>query len=325
MDTWGFGPHDVYQANLTKSGMNRKNTKLSSPPGWHGTATPLGAPYMAFTPMFKNGWGDVDKVAFTQQRLPDSAWFEHGAASVHSDWWEHDAAAVHASAEGCASDIALQMTGDIVDDQSDSEPDPKESHVPNIPLPRFVLTGDKRDTTYDSGSTTYDSRSSTNESGISEDQVPPPPPRPPIPAHESFDQEGIGCLSLGSAGHPTNCAAACKYIKKKRGCRDGARCRYCHLCQWHHLSRWRKTKNEDINSAPDQIEVEYAEPKDVSTQVDMPSVEGRVGKPGCPPSVGSIDHPFGCGPACRYTWRMSGCRSGETCFCCHLCQWSRHL
>jgi len=36
--------------------------------------------------------------------------------------------------------------------------------------------------------------------------------------------------STGSIGHPFSCAAACKYIKKSRGCKDGADCDRCHLC-----------------------------------------------------------------------------------------------
>mmetsp|Transcript_81898 Transcript_81898/g.211002 ORF Transcript_81898/g.211002 Transcript_81898/m.211002 type:complete len:323 (+) Transcript_81898:47-1015(+) len=38
--------------------------------------------------------------------------------------------------------------------------------------------------------------------------------------------------SRGSSGHPRQCAAACKYVRKKHGCRDGADCPQCHLC-WH--------------------------------------------------------------------------------------------
>eukprot|EP00419_Tripos_fusus_P058697 CAMPEP_0172917218 /NCGR_PEP_ID=MMETSP1075-20121228/197892_1 /TAXON_ID=2916 /ORGANISM="Ceratium fusus, Strain PA161109" /LENGTH=219 /DNA_ID=CAMNT_0013776649 /DNA_START=1 /DNA_END=657 /DNA_ORIENTATION=- len=38
--------------------------------------------------------------------------------------------------------------------------------------------------------------------------------------------------SLGSIGHPVSCAKACKFIMKKRGCKDGALCDHCHLCEW---------------------------------------------------------------------------------------------
>merc|ERR1740123_1971089 len=39
-------------------------------------------------------------------------------------------------------------------------------------------------------------------------------------------------VSKGSIGHPFSCAKACKYAKKKRGCKDGDLCDHCHLCDW---------------------------------------------------------------------------------------------
>jgi len=38
--------------------------------------------------------------------------------------------------------------------------------------------------------------------------------------------------SIGSAGHPHSCAAACKYARKQRGCKEGRMCDRCHLCTW---------------------------------------------------------------------------------------------
>jgi len=38
--------------------------------------------------------------------------------------------------------------------------------------------------------------------------------------------------SVGSIGHPHCCAQACKYVKRKSGCRDGSQCPNCHLCHW---------------------------------------------------------------------------------------------
>mmetsp|Transcript_30944 Transcript_30944/g.72166 ORF Transcript_30944/g.72166 Transcript_30944/m.72166 type:complete len:530 (-) Transcript_30944:228-1817(-) len=46
--------------------------------------------------------------------------------------------------------------------------------------------------------------------------------------HES----GTGAPSVGSVGHPYACASACRYVKRKGGCRDGANCPNCHLCFW---------------------------------------------------------------------------------------------
>jgi len=38
--------------------------------------------------------------------------------------------------------------------------------------------------------------------------------------------------SVGTLGHPHTCAGACKYVKRKSGCRNGAQCLDCHLCHW---------------------------------------------------------------------------------------------
>jgi len=39
-------------------------------------------------------------------------------------------------------------------------------------------------------------------------------------------------LSIGTRGHPHSCAGACRYIRRKTGCRDGAACPNCHACIW---------------------------------------------------------------------------------------------
>lgn len=43
--------------------------------------------------------------------------------------------------------------------------------------------------------------------------------------------------SPGSVGHPFQCAEACKYHTKPRGCKDGAACDRCHLCVWRAPAR----------------------------------------------------------------------------------------
>jgi len=40
-------------------------------------------------------------------------------------------------------------------------------------------------------------------------------------------------VSRGSVGHPHHCKEACKFVNKKRGCKDGAACDHCHLCAWN--------------------------------------------------------------------------------------------
>ena len=38
---------------------------------------------------------------------------------------------------------------------------------------------------------------------------------------------------------------------------------------------------------------------------------------------GSLNHPDGCGQACKYVHRKGGCRDGQSCPNCHFCQWTR--
>eukprot|EP00439_Symbiodinium_sp_Y106_P087040 s244_g38.t1 len=78
--------------------------------------------------------------------------------------------------------------------------------------------------------------------------LPPPTPhsvqRPakdprfrPIPdrANVVISKGPLG-FAFRSVGHPFACAAACKYVKRKGGCRDGANCLLCHECFWSKTS-----------------------------------------------------------------------------------------
>jgi hypothetical protein len=63
--------------------------------------------------------------------------------------------------------------------------------------------------------------------------------------------------SRGSIGHPFSCAAACKYIKKPRGCKDGSDCERCHLCAFRN-SKHKKTagsKEEAQTDSPPTAQV----------------------------------------------------------------------
>lgn len=46
-----------------------------------------------------------------------------------------------------------------------------------------------------------------------------------------------GVLSVGSVGHPYTCKEPCKYVRKSRGCKDGAKCDRCHACIWSYYRR----------------------------------------------------------------------------------------
>lgn len=139
-------------------------------------------------------------------------------------------------------------------------------------------------------------------------QVPPPPPPPPPPGlslppgvwrepaatrtPEEYPVENVTQLSVGSVGHPRHCAGACRYVKRKGGCREGERCPHCHLCFW---SRQAEKDGSDFLSV----------------------------RPVAPVSVGTKGHPHSCGTPCKYARRKGGCRDGTDCRNCHACVWSR--
>jgi len=50
--------------------------------------------------------------------------------------------------------------------------------------------------------------------------------------HCSEHMSLVADYSVGSVGHPHSCAAACKYARKPRGCKEGKMCDRCHLCFW---------------------------------------------------------------------------------------------
>jgi hypothetical protein len=156
-------------------------------------------------------------------------------------------------------------------------------------------------------------------------QVMPPPGLSPLSAGEkscvqsSLEAQSASelCTSLGSFGHPYRCAAACRYIKRKGGCKNGASCPECHLCFWQ-----RK---------PSSQQVEFSQAPQFFAASDSAETcpEGKVDDitRGADfydsPSLGSVNHPHGCATACRYIYRKGGCRLGKSCLDCHLCHWRR--
>jgi len=57
--------------------------------------------------------------------------------------------------------------------------------------------------------------------------------------------------SKGSIGHPSCCAQPCKYVKKQRGCKDGADCVRCHLCVFKN-SKSKKPSSSSQEEAPNE-------------------------------------------------------------------------
>lgn len=45
-------------------------------------------------------------------------------------------------------------------------------------------------------------------------------------------QESVVLMSLGTQDHPYGCGEACKHVRRKTGCKEGAKCLRCHKCVW---------------------------------------------------------------------------------------------
>eukprot|EP00928_Gymnodinium_smaydae_P079292 TRINITY_DN6325_c0_g1_i1.p1 TRINITY_DN6325_c0_g1~~TRINITY_DN6325_c0_g1_i1.p1 ORF type:complete len:506 (+),score=26.54 TRINITY_DN6325_c0_g1_i1:71-1519(+) len=57
--------------------------------------------------------------------------------------------------------------------------------------------------------------------------------------------------------------------------------------------------------------------------VPVPFTAGQPQSPDGVPSMGSIGHPFTCGPACKYALKDKGCKDGYQCDRCHICVWKK--
>lgn len=134
-------------------------------------------------------------------------------------------------------------------------------------------------------------------------------------------------ISVGSIGHPHACAPACRYVKRRGGCRDGVTCTNCHMCFWRRVSPLETVPPpprpyEDI-ARPDQIpqcspcERALSPSGAVRASVDA----AALGLP----SAGTWGHPHRCGLPCKYVRRKTGCRDGLDCRKCHRCHWQRGL
>jgi len=126
--------------------------------------------------------------------------------------------------------------------------------------------------------------------------------------------------SVGSKGHPHSCAAPCKYVKRKVGCRMGANCQLCHLCFWQRHSTAQNSQEQPQDREPldppaAEVESQPLSPKEKEDETGAFEV-GLA-------SIGSRNHPFGCAPACKHVRRKGGCREGAKCPNCHECRWRR--
>mmetsp|Transcript_64079 Transcript_64079/g.152821 ORF Transcript_64079/g.152821 Transcript_64079/m.152821 type:complete len:303 (+) Transcript_64079:173-1081(+) len=204
--------------------------------------------------------------------------------------------------------------------------------------------------------------------------IPPPPPQAQFPrqqrksVHPSLAPGAkagteVVSISVGSVGHPHECALPCKYNSKARGCKDGANCVRCHICPWRGNSKYQKSRL--VAASPESNDQEDAEsthsttaPPSLNDETDLSTASPvarvnqaspvsqfaslsmcqefngatsylaspmKIGQEAAPQdwSMGSLGHPHRCGVACKYKNRKGGCRNGRQCSSCHICQWSR--
>jgi len=138
----------------------------------------------------------------------------------------------------------------------------------------------------------------------------PPPPQPhsvlrPAPGLTEPNRELSEVISVGTVGHPMNCAPACKHVKRKGGCREGVNCPQCHACFW---------SRHPNPGAPKNVPGTGADPIGEASTTENPVM-----------SEGTRGHPHSCAPACKYFRRKQGCRDGAACTQCHACSWHRRV
>eukprot|EP00931_Biecheleriopsis_adriatica_P001234 TRINITY_DN10151_c0_g1_i1.p1 TRINITY_DN10151_c0_g1~~TRINITY_DN10151_c0_g1_i1.p1 ORF type:complete len:290 (+),score=50.29 TRINITY_DN10151_c0_g1_i1:82-951(+) len=139
---------------------------------------------------------------------------------------------------------------------------------------------------------------------------------PPRPVEVDIPVREVNApASAGSRGHPLKCRAACKYLRRKGGCREGAACTFCHECRFLRASN---TCDADAKgkAARPPTEAESAPIATLATAADFAPTAV------CP-TVGSFGHPFACAPPCKYNCKPRGCKDGRFCDRCHLCRWNR--
>ncbi|CAE7546460.1 unnamed protein product [Symbiodinium natans] len=151
----------------------------------------------------------------------------------------------------------------------------------------------------------------------------------PAESVETVQVQEAQPFSAGSVGHPYTCANACKYVWRKRGCRDGANCPNCHYCKWQRKSKDEDEEEEDSVQTPTSSVTpalgNIRPPPGLEPPSTSPSTSGmQIQAPGLLSSVGSLGHPYSCAQACKYIGKAKGCKDGTNCPNCHLCRWSRN-
>eukprot|EP00930_Biecheleria_cincta_P036280 TRINITY_DN24898_c0_g1_i1.p1 TRINITY_DN24898_c0_g1~~TRINITY_DN24898_c0_g1_i1.p1 ORF type:complete len:442 (+),score=71.07 TRINITY_DN24898_c0_g1_i1:47-1372(+) len=169
----------------------------------------------------------------------------------------------------------------------------------------------------------------------------PPPPHPELrlssqnrnadaSSKPSMSLMKVQVVSRGSVGHPFSCAGACKYVKRKGGCGQGADCPNCHYCFWSKAHTDMNPKKELFaESAAEDSRLKQAQSIANKLVSLLGGQEMFAGKPKDSKavrkelSVGTMGHPRSCAEACKYARRRGGCMYGGACVNCHVCFWSR--
>lgn len=176
--------------------------------------------------------------------------------------------------------------------------------------------------------------------------TPPPAPHAVLRVtREARRNRPAAVISKGSVGHPYTCAGACKYVKRKGGCRDGAECPNCHECFWSKATaKVAETRNDlplgqEEPLAEKMMRLLQEESKKAALSAPQTGLFGEwssdvnymgVSIPGplmpvhTAENPGSTGHPYSCGPACKYVLKARGCKDGDLCTHCHLCRWTRY-
>lgn len=137
-------------------------------------------------------------------------------------------------------------------------------------------------------------------------------------------------FSEGTRGHPDRCAEACKYVRRKGGCRDGENCLKCHSCQWRRDGAKNLRQDEEVEAIEADVQtpgllpaqdVEEEHQKLQYEHLPLPRIQKLVaGMESLEmfPSMGSLGHPFTCASPCRH-FLEGNCQDGALCAFCHRC------
>lgn len=155
-------------------------------------------------------------------------------------------------------------------------------------------------------------------------EVPPPPTPVAVPDRS---RGRVHQFSVGSVGHPHRCGEACRYVKRRGGCREGTACKCCHICFWQRKAKDEEEEEEE-SAARGPLQGPCDEPVAEAPRQDRPAVGASNSQETANDitllvSAGSLGHPVSCGNPCKYVRRKGGCRDGANCPYCHVCQWYR--